>query len=378
MRTPLWTRKWKCVCKSKALEESGNPFTVAPGTVLQELSRLPRHEAIHLIGHSPKIQEVARIIERVAQVDIPVLVTGESGTGKEVVARLIHQKSSRGSEPFWKINCAAIPHELLESELFGFERGSFTQAFRTKPGTFELAHKGTIFLDEISGMSLRLQPKLLQVLQDKQFSRLGAHEEISVDVRFISSSNQPVENLLSEGKFREDLYYRLNVVTIQLPPLRERKEDIPELVEYLLQRYANGSRMGTVHLPNTVMDAFLRYDWLGNIRELENVIRKFLAVGMESATLDNFLPVSHEELSETAEPPPDGFPLYSLKEAARLAAREAEREMILLALRKTNWNRKRAAELLKISYKAMLYKLKASDLMKRSRPAEARMVGHPL
>ena len=307
-----------------------------------------------------------------------MLVTGESGTGKEVVARLIHQKSPRGSEPFWKINCAAIPHELLESELFGFERGSFTQAFRTKPGTFELADKGTIFLDEISGMSLRLQPKLLQVLQDKQFSRLGAREEISVDVRIISSSNQPMDKMLSEGKFREDLYYRLNVVTVHLPPLRERKEDIPELVEFLVQRHANGSRRGAVQLPNSVMDGFLRYDWLGNIRELENAIRKFLEVDMEFATLENLLPKSHEELSEVAEPPADGFPVFPLKEAARLAAREAEREMILRALRKTNWNRKRAAELLKISYKAMLYKLKASDLMKRSRTADARMIGDHL
>src|SRR3990172_4886117 len=215
-----------------------------------EFPRPARDRAIQLIGHSPKIQEVVRIVERVAQVDIPVLITGESGSGKEVVARLIHQESSRESALFWKINCAAIPHELLESELFGFERGSFTQAFRSKPGTFELAHKGTIFLDEISGMSLRLQPKLLQVLQDKQFSRLGAREEISVDVRIISSSNQPMDKMLSEGKFREDLYYRLNVVTVHLPPLRERKEDIPELVEFLVQRHANGSRRGAVQLPN--------------------------------------------------------------------------------------------------------------------------------
>ena len=280
---------------------------------------------MQLIGHSPKIQEVARIVERVADVDIPVLVTGESGTGKEVVARLIHQKSPRAAEPFWKINCAAIPHELLESELFGFERGSFTQAFRTKPGTFELAHKGTIFLDEISGLSLWLQPKLLQVLQDRQFSRLGAREEISVDVRFISSSNQPMEKLLSEGKFREDLYYRLNVVTIHLPPLRERREDIPELVEYLVRKHADGSRTGPVLFPSSVMDSFLRYDWLGNVRELENAVRKFLAVGTESAALDNFLPISHEERSEVVEPASDDFPIFSLREASRMAAREAER-----------------------------------------------------
>src|SRR3990167_3535440 len=207
MPNPPWREKWKCICKNSRFKESGYRLSRESRTAMGKLPRLAKHQAVQLIGHSPKIQEVARIVERVAQVDIPVLVTGESGTGKEVVARLIHQKSSRSSEPFWKINCAAIPHELLESELFGFERGSFTQAFRSKPGTFELADKGTIFLDEISGMPLRLQPKLLQVLQDKQFSRLGAREEISVDVRIISSSNQPMDRLLSEGKLREDLYY---------------------------------------------------------------------------------------------------------------------------------------------------------------------------
>ena len=323
--------------------------------------------------------EVARIIDRLADVDIPVLVTGESGTGKEVVARLIHQKSCRHAEPFWKINCAAIPHELLESELFGFERGSFTQAFYSKPGAFELADKGTVFLDEISGMPLRLQPKLFQVLQDSQFSRLGGREEISVDVRLISSSNQPIDRLLSEGKLREDLYYRLSVVTLHLPPLRERKEDIPDLVQFLLQKYASGSRSGPVQLPENVLDALMRYDWPGNIRELENAVRKVVAVGLESAVLDSILLApSPDESATPSETQEDGFPLISLKEAARLAARRAEREMILLALQKTNWNRKRAAELLKISYKAMLYKLKASDLTAHTQDHEAGMTAEQL
>ncbi|HWP84194.1 MAG TPA: sigma-54 dependent transcriptional regulator [Terriglobia bacterium] len=325
------------------------------------------------MGRSSKIQEVAGIIDRVAAVDIPVLITGESGTGKEVVARLLHQKSPRQAHPFWKINCAAIPHELLESELFGFERGSFTQAFHSKPGTFELADKGTVYLDEISGMSLRLQPKLLQVLQDAHFSRLGGRDEIAVDVRLISSSNQPMDRLLSEGRFREDLYYRLSVVSIHLPPLRERKEDIPELVQHMLRKYANGSRPAPAQLPDHVMETLVRYDWPGNIRELENAVRKFLAVGLESAALDDILMAGAEERTEALESSEDPFPMISLKEAARIAARKAERDMILLALRKTNWNRKRAAELLKISYKAMLYKLKAADLTARSRSGEARV-----
>ncbi len=341
----------------------------------ETFTKTAREEAIQLIGRSPRMQDVVRMIERVAQTDIPVLISGESGTGKEIVARLIHLKSSRRIGPFLKINCAAIPHELLESELFGFERGSFTQAFHSKPGKFELAQNGTVFLDEISEMSLPLQPKLLQVLQDMQFSRLGASKEISVDVRFISSSNRPLEALLSEHRFREDLYYRLNVVTIQLPPLRERKEDIPELAEYLLRRHADASGMGGIPLSSEIQDALLQHDWPGNVRELENVIRNLLATGDVSRVLNGFPLQSPEEYPDLPEPSMEEFPVISLKEVAKLAAREAEREMILLALRKTNWNRKRAAELLQISYKAMLYKLKAADLAKRTQTAFTGLTG---
>ncbi len=324
-------------------------------------------ETAQLIGHSPKIQEVAHIIERVAQTDIPVLVQGESGSGKEVVARLLHLKSSRRDMPFLKVNCAAIPHELLESELFGFERGSFTGAYNPKPGKFEMAHQGTIFLDEISEMSLSLQPKLLQVLQDKQFSRLGARQEVSVDVRLISAANTPLEKLLSEGKFREDLYYRLNVVTIAVPPLRERKEDIPELARYLLKKHGGNANKGKVVLSGDLLATFQRYDWPGNVRELENAIRKFLAVGSEAQLLDNFSCGMPEEPDGIPNPVSEYLPSVSLKEVAKLAARQAERELILVTLQKTHWNRKRAAELLKISYKAMLYKLKDAGIVKHSR-----------
>ena len=324
-------------------------------------------ETAQLIGHSPKIQAVAHIIERVAQTDIPVLVQGESGSGKEVVARLLHLKSSRRGMPFLKVNCAAIPHELLESELFGFERGSFTGAYNPKPGKFEMAHQGTIFMDEISEMSLSLQPKLLQVLQDRHFSRLGAQQEISVDVRLISAANTPLEKLLSDGKFREDLYYRLNVVTITVPPLRERKEDIPELARYLLNKHEGNGNKGKVVLSGDLLETFQRYDWPGNVRELENAIRKLLAVGNEAQLLDNFSFGMPGEPASILDPDLEDLPGVSLKEVARLAARQAEREMILVTLQKTNWNRKRAAELLKISYKAMLYKLKDAGIVKHPR-----------
>ena len=325
-----------------------------------------RDEDFVLVGSSPKMKEVARMIERLATSDIPVVISGETGTGKEVVARLIHRNSSRKQGPFIKINCSAIPDELLVSELFGYERGSFTGAFNSKPGLFEQAQGGTIFLDEISEMPIHLQPKLLQVLQDRHFSRLGAQKEISVDVRLISATNRPLDRLLEEKKFREDLFYRINVITIQIPPLRERKSDIAELCEHLLQKHAAASKNGKIKLSNSVMDLLLHYDWPGNVRQLENTILKVLATGNEGELLDDFPLVVTEESVDSQDILGEEFPILSMKEAAKLAARQAERDMILLALQRTNWNRKRAAELLKISYKAMLYKLKDAGLGKHS------------
>jgi two-component system response regulator AtoC len=320
-----------------------------------------------LIGRSPKMSEVLAMIERVARTDIPVLICGESGSGKEVVAQLIHLRSDRHQKPFLKVNCASIPRGLLESELFGYERGSFTGAMNSKPGKFELAQEGTIFLDEISEMELSVQPKLLQVLQDKQFCRLGAHQEVTVDVRFISSTHRSLESLLSDGRFRTDLYYRLNVITIQIPPLRERKEDLPDLVRHLLRKHSPA--VNPARVSDRLLEAFARYDWPGNIRELENAIRRLLALGEDSVRLDNFSRVAEESADAPSPLEDDDPPILSLKEVAKQAAWEAEREMILLALKKTNWNRKRAAELLNISYKAMLYKLKDAGLAKHYRTA---------
>ena len=323
-------------------------------------------DSVELIGSSPKMREVAAVMERVAKTDIPVLICGESGSGKEVVAQLVHLHSARRQKPFMKVNCASIPRDLLESELFGHERGSFTGAYSAKPGKFELAQDGTMFLDEIAEIELSVQPKLLQVLQDKQFCRLGAQREVTVDVRFICSTHRPLEPLLAEGKFRADLYYRLNVITIQLPPLRERKEDLPELARHLLRKHAPGAGQRQIQLSDRLLDAFFQYDWPGNIRELENAIRRLVALGEESVLLDNFVKSTEKPLDAPSYLEEDDPPILSLKEVARQAAWLAEREMILRALKKTQWNRKQAADLLQISYKAMLYKLKDAGLAKHS------------
>ena len=325
------------------------------------------NHTVELVGQSPKIQQVIRMIERVAQTDIPVLICGESGSGKDVVARLLHSNSARATKPFLKVNCAAIPHELLESELFGHERGSFTGAHQLKQGKFELADTGTVYLDELGEMPIDIQPKLLQVLQDKEFSRIGGHQEIAIDVRFISSTNLPLERLLAEDKFREDLYYRLNVVTIQLPPLRERREDIAAISSFLIEKHSTALKVGDFDLPGNILQIFMQYDWPGNVRELENMVRRLLATGDESVILE-IAPSRYEELGPAFPPSNrDDLAILSLKDAARFAARQAEKEMLLRALKRTNWNRRRAAQLLQISYKAMLYKLKDAGLSKQSR-----------
>jgi len=333
--------------------------------VNQPLSARKSIAPFQLVGHSPRIREVARLIERVAPGEIPVLISGESGTGKEVVARLIHLHSTRRLKPFLKVACSSVPHDLLESELFGFERGSFTGAYTLSKGKFELAEGGSLFLDEIGELELGIQPKLLHALQDQRFFRLGARQESVVDVRFIFSTQRPLELLVAEGKFRQDLFHRMNVIKIHLPPLRERKEDIPDLVEYFLHKYSELSHLEVIPLTDLQNDHFLQYDWPGNIRELENAIRQLVAMGGESMPLESFPMNMEEQVSPAHQLNPEAGVVLSLKKVARAAAKKAEREMILLALKKTNWNRKRAAELLQVSYKAMLYKLKEAGFSKR-------------
>jgi two-component system response regulator AtoC len=322
-----------------------------------------------IFGRSEKMREVQKIIDQVANTDITVLVRGESGTGKELVAREICARSSRRNKPFIKVNCAAIPSELLESELFGFEKGSFTGAISRKPGKFEFANNGTIFLDEISEMHPSLQAKLLHVLQDNEFSRLGGDEGVSVDVRVITATNRHIEKELQNGNFREDLYYRINVVSIHLPPLRERRQDIPELSEYFLRKYSLVFDKEPLPLSRTTMNFFLSYEWPGNVRELENVVKKIVVLENQEFALSD-LGMTHGLTPDRTTSESTVTARISLKRVGKLAAQEAEKQLILGTLLETRWNRKKAAQLLDISYKALLYKIKQSGLSKKRIPLQ--------
>jgi two-component system response regulator AtoC len=329
-----------------------------------------------LFGTSPKMMEVKMTIEQVADTTATVLVRGESGTGKEVVARMVYAESSRCDKPFVKVNCAAIPHELLESELFGYEAGAFTGANRQKLGKFEQANGGTIFLDEISEMHPALQAKLLHVLQDHEFSRLGGKRDVQVDVRVLAATNKPLERAVEEGVFREDLFYRLNVVTIHIPPLRERREEIPVFLKYFLEKYSEHYGKKPSMFSEYAVTRMMEYAWPGNIRELENMVKRYVIVGNEAqiirelsthkpivssfggaaaqAAVPAALPAVHSGNGTEMEMP-------SLLEIGRRAAMQAEREAIERVLAQTRWNRRQAAKILKISYKALLNKMKAME-----------------
>ena len=329
-----------------------------------------------LAGDSPKMKEVRDIIEQVADTDITVLIRGESGTGKEIVARNIFQRSGRHEQPFVKVNCAALPSELLESELFGFEKGAFTGAQKRKLGKFEYANNGTIFLDEISEMHPGLQAKLLQVLQDGEFSRLGGEADVRVDARIVAATNRNIEEAVADGSFREDLYYRLNVVTIQIPALRDRKDGIPLLVDHFLQRNCEQYGKDVRQLAPETMDVFMKYHWPGNVRELENMVRRMVVLGNEAAVLEE-ISLRAPGSSESQEGDGDALDLEALgedvargeaidlKAISRRAAQVAEKRVIERVLQQTRWNRKEAAERLQISYKALLYKMKENGLSDR-------------
>jgi two-component system response regulator AtoC len=349
-----------------------------------------------LFGHSEKMAEVSELIDRVADTDVTVLVRGESGVGKELVARALYASSLRRDRPFVKVNCAALPTELLESELFGFERGAFTGAIQHKPGKFEFANHGTMFLDEISEMSPALQAKLLQVLQDGEFARLGGKHDVHVDVRIIAATNRDLERAVSAGQFREDLFFRLNVVSIFVPPLRDRREEIPVLAEYFLKKYSVQYNKPYTELSQDTMHLFMDHDWPGNVRELENLIKRAVVLGTEAPIkkeISQSIAMAQHRLTiasapaparpvtaptaKPAAPPAPPTPAaiaaaaaeagnYSLKDISRTAAREAERELILKMLQQTRWNRKETAEILGISYKALLYKIKENGLDKAS------------
>ncbi len=345
----------------------------------QEIERLrgrarSETELLLLCGDNPKMREVREIIEQVADTDITVLVRGESGTGKELVARTIFQLSGRREQPFVKVNCAALPSELLESELFGFEKGAFTGAQKRKLGKFEFANNGVIFLDEISERHPGLQAKLLQVLQDGEFSRLGGESDVHVDARVIAATNRNLEEAVADGSFREDLYYRLNVVTVHLPPLRERTDGIPLLVDHFLRKNNAEYNKDLKALSNETMDVFMKYQWPGNVRELENMVRRMVVLGSEATVLEEISLRGKTPVRASAPPPEPGLDLdalgadlakgesIDLKAISRRAAQVAEKRVIERVLQQTRWNRKEAAEKLQISYKALLYKMKENGL----------------
>jgi DNA-binding NtrC family response regulator len=316
-----------------------------------------------IVGTSQAIQAVAEKIRKVAPTDSAVLLEGESGTGKELFARALHQLSSRKGSNFVAINCAAIPSELLESELFGYEKGAFTGAERRKIGYFELAHTGTLFLDEIGELPLPLQGKLLRVVQENTFQRLGGTKTIRVDVRIISASNADFQAHVRKGLFREDLFYRIGVVPIQIPPLRERIEDIPLLVDHLLNKYEKELNKKGLHLSDETLTLLQKQQWRGNVRELENCVERgaILCQGNEISAEDMGLaPVDESAYMERS-----FYPGESLQAVAGRATARAESEMIQAVLDENQWNKTRAAEQLKVSYKTLLTKIKEYELEKQ-------------
>jgi two-component system response regulator AtoC len=343
---------------------------------LVEENKMLREQNDHLnedyrfIASNAKMVRIKELVNQIANTDVTVFIQGESGVGKEIVAREIHRGSTRKDKPFVKVNCAALPSELLESELFGYERGAFTGAFRLKQGKFELANFGTLFLDEIGDMAPVLQAKLLHVLQDNEYSRLGGKKNVVVDVRILAATNQNLEEAMQEGRFREDLYYRLNVVNITIPPLRERREEIPLLCEHFLRKHNRKYNSVFSSLPPHVAEHMLAYDWPGNIRELENVIKRLVILGNEQQIIEELThkiesrrKIEKAALeSSFAESLPDDPMGVSLKNMSRNLTSTAEKEVILRALQQTQWNRKQAAVMLNVSYKTLLNKIRKLDI----------------
>lgn len=309
-----------------------------------------------------RMLRLRELCDHVAQTDVPILILGESGVGKEVVARYVHEKAG-SRKPFVKVNCAALPADLLESEMFGHERGAFTGAHREKPGKFELAGRGSIMLDEVAEMSPLLQAKLLHVLQDGEYSRLGGTRTLTSQARIIAATNKELRSMVAAGRFREDLYFRLNVIAIEIPPLRERREDIPQLCGYFLERYAAKYNHRIKTLPPQLSTAFQAYSWPGNVRELENAVKRFLILpNVDQAMAE----LTRVEVSAVSDRKPPVREEVCLKELSAHAAEKTEKELIFSTLRKVNWNRKQAAKELHICYKSLLNKLHRWQLQERT------------
>ncbi|MHB8524805.1 MAG: sigma-54 interaction domain-containing protein [Candidatus Acidiferrales bacterium] len=331
------------------------PFREASDTGFE----LPPDEI--LFGSLEAMRAIRQSLARMAGTNVSILLQGQSGTGKEVLARYIHEQSPAGSGAFVKVNCPAIPGTLFESELFGYQRGAFTGAFTSKPGRVEMAHGGTLFLDEIAELEPGMQAKLLQVLQDGQFSRIGAQEERQVNVRVICATNRHLEQEIRAGNFRQDLFFRINVVSVELPALKDRKDDIPVLVEYFLDRYTRMFRRAASHPSSRLMKILREHHWPGNIRELENLVKRYVILGSEDAICKA---LQMEEASDDSEVRiPDGP--VSLKQLTRQAVKQVEKRVILGALEANHWNRRVVSRALGISYAALLYKMREAGVPPR-------------
>jgi two-component system response regulator AtoC len=312
-----------------------------------------------LFGQSPAMQEVLQWARRICETNVPVLLNGYGGTGKEVLARWIHKHSPWSSGQFVKVNCAAIPGLLLESELFGYEKGAFTGAHASKPGRVELAHRGTLFLDEIADLAIELQSKLLQFLQDGRFSRIGDESEREIETRLICATSKDLAEEIDAGRFRADLYYRINVVRLRLPRLRERCEDIPLLAEYFRAQFEEKFARQSEPLSAKMLQYLQKLDWPGNIRELSNGIARHVLIGAEAK-------IAQEPLAERLEPVrggSGGVGAVPFKQVAKEAVREKQTRFILEALQENQWNRRKTAQALKISYRALIYKIREAGLI---------------
>jgi two-component system, NtrC family, response regulator AtoC len=308
-----------------------------------------------IFGRTAEMQVIRRKLEMVSKTNVAVLVQGESGTGKELCARLIHGSSERLAGELVKVSCPAIPQGLIETELFGYEKGAFTGAHSTKRGRLEQAHGGTLFLDEVGSLDIDVQSKLLQVLQDGSFMRVGGHDVRTIQTRVVSVANRDLRDQVADGSFRLDFLYRINAVTIQMPPLRRRTDDLPQLVDYLIGQHARAFRVNPAPLSRNVMRLMQRYDWPGNIRQLDNLIRSYVLMGSEDALVAEL--VEEERPTSRAAADVDVSQPISLKVVTKKATHELERQIILKVLKANNWNRQKTAKWLKISYRSLLYKL---------------------
>jgi transcriptional regulator with GAF, ATPase, and Fis domain len=347
---------------------------LAPSPTLYTTSESEQRGRFGLVGQSAEMHAIFSVIEKVADTPSTVLITGESGTGKELVAKALHEQSSRKSQPFIKINCAAIPKTLMESELFGYEKGAFTGATTSKPGRFELADGGTLFLDEIGEIPVEMQVKLLRAIQESEFERVGGLKTIKVDVRLITATNRDLEQEIQRGNFREDLFYRLNVVPLQIPPLRKRTGDIPMLVQHIIKKFNERLKKSITGVSDEALAALEAHTWPGNIRELENVLERTILFckGDRIERADLQLASAAQEPASQSQPVPvidddeeGGEISGSLKEVVRAETARVERELIVKALDETGGNVTQAARLLKISRKSLQMKMKEFNLRDR-------------